>query len=141
MGALHQLLLRPVRQPARAQQYRVEPQRLCRARLRARLLRFAARARHAHQRFPRARLVCIHLLFRHTQDRLEQAHLRFADLELRGVHRHCQPAHPSVQIIPDQRALARLVEFPVFVQNQRDGRDDRAPVQDLQRFFMPSHTQ
>ena len=105
------------------------------------VLRFTARARHAHQRFSRARLVCIHLLFRHTQDRLEQAHLRFADLELRGVHRHCEPAHPSVQIIPDQRALARLVEFPVFVQNQRDGRDDRASVQDLQRFFMPSHTQ
>jgi hypothetical protein len=53
------------------------------------------------------------------EDRSEQSDLWIANFELRGVHRHSDPARARIQVIARQSALPALVQFSFGVQGKR----------------------
>ena len=74
----------------------------------------------------RSRVGPVHLLAGQFQHRPEEADLRLADLELRGMHAHGQAAGPGRDVVAAQGPLATFVEPPPGVQGQGMGRDDDA---------------
>ena len=56
---------------------------------------------------------------RQSQHRLVQAHVRIANLELRGVDAHRHAARARGQVIARERALPPFVELAIGVERQR----------------------
>ena len=71
----------------------------------------------------------LHLFESEFQYGSEQADFRSADGELGGVYTNGQPASARCEVVSRDRTLMTFVEFPLFRERERLGRDDDAASQ------------